>query len=122
MRRLYRTERWKRTRLFVIRRDRRCLVNGPDCNGRAESAHHTTPSSQLTSVEAFFDVRTIVASCMPCSQHGPQVRTENRDLRFAVARLEQENEDLRLELLAAVARLAEYEPPEPRKLGPPAIR
>jgi hypothetical protein len=63
------------------------MVRGPNCNGLAQTAHHTLPTSQYP--ELFFDVRYIVASCLPCNAHGSTVRAENRANRMTIAHLEQ---------------------------------
>jgi hypothetical protein len=119
VRRLYSTARWQKTRAFVIRRDRRCLVEGPNCNGRAETAHHTKPSSQFP--EFFFDVRYIVGCCIPCSRHGAVTQSENRNFRMTIAHLEEVIETQGLEIERLVHRLAAYENGPEREHAKPAI-
>ena len=66
----YSTSRWQKTRAYVIARDGRCMLNGPRCNGCAQTAHHTKPSSQFP--QLFFDTRFIVASCRVAHQNTRQ--------------------------------------------------
>lgn len=74
--------------------------------------------------ELFFDVRYIVAACIPCSRHGAEVASQNRVNRMTVANLERENEQLRAEyeqLLAQLAALANGEPAAARRPLSPRI-
>jgi hypothetical protein len=98
------------------------MLNGPRCNGRPETAHHTKPTSQFP--ELFFDVRFIVAACKPCNYgDGAVIRATNRDTRMLVAHLEQVIKDQQAEIAELVATLARYESGEPkRKRAKPAIR
>jgi hypothetical protein len=114
--RRYRTAAWRKTRAYVIARDRRCMVEGPKCNGFPQTAHHTLPTSQYP--ELFFDVRYIVAACLPCNQHGGETKAENRANRTTIAYLERQLDE-------AHARIAELEndqaKPSRRRVRP-AIR
>jgi 5-methylcytosine-specific restriction endonuclease McrA len=120
----YNTGAWQRTRKYVIARDQVCMLQtSPRCNGRAETAHHTLPTSQYP--EAFFAVDCIVASCKPCNfADGARIKAANQrqtvgDLRALVEQQWQQIQELQERLAAYEGERSQPAPPQTRQL--PAI-
>jgi 5-methylcytosine-specific restriction endonuclease McrA len=82
----YSSSLWQRTRKYVVARDQVCMLrSSPRCNGRAETAHHTLPSSVYP--EHFFDVDYLIAACKPCNfADGAKLRYANARNREAQLR------------------------------------
>lgn len=121
--RRYSTSRWQRTRRQVLQRDGyACQIEGPNCTGRATSAHHIRPSSQ--DPDSFFDFNNLVAACTACnSGGGRKIAVANQ--RANVLRLQQQVEQLNQRVLVLAAKVAQLEEanghPEPLAHPKPRI-
>ena len=131
--RRYSTRAWQRLRLQVLARDGySCHIQGPRCQGRANTVHHILPSS--THPHLFWNPGNLQAACGSCNfAAGAYLTADNRrvareqlaDLRLENERLEQivEWQESRLEELGlALAAARNGSPAEPvRKRARPAI-
>jgi hypothetical protein len=92
------------------------LRTSPRCNGRAETAHHTLPSSVYP--EHFFDVGYLIAACKACNfADGAKLR--NANARNREAQLRSVIEEQRQEIERLLGRLSRYETPDGRPLERP---
>jgi hypothetical protein len=132
--RRYSTARWQRLRRAVLARDGRvCQIEGPNCRGYANSAHHVLPSS--THPHMFFAPENVVAACGACNYGGgagiaagnrraaseriAELEQRNWYLEQAVEELERRCEELGLALAAATKDPTGTAPSKRRR---PAIR
>lgn len=66
---------WKRTRLFVLDRDRwRCQVKGDHCQGWANQVDHVIPRADGG---AMFEPSNLRACCGPCNRGRSASRTND---------------------------------------------
>src|ERR1700733_14353927 len=73
VRKLYKTTRWQRARLVVLRRDPLCKLCGHKASTVAD--HHPIPARQLVAslgIAAFYDPTRCQALCVDCHNSKPE--------------------------------------------------
>ena len=100
--RRYSTAKWQRLRKVVLARDGHwCQIQGPRCQGYANSVHHIIPSSQRP--DLFWEITNLEAACGSCNYGGGAriAATNRRELERIIETQRQEIAELQAALVTA---------------------